>query len=224
MLVDINLLPRKEFKNRAKLLPLILIISVALIGFLFIFIQYKNATSLEEKLTKQITTIQETRAAIEQKDASDNQSNNVINLDKAVVWADGYFVETVPILNHLTELLPERGFVQNFLYAENGVVSLEVQFDTNTENAHYLALLTDSPVIESARLLTVSTTPIIEEDEGAINTNETKAETNNDIKETEAITDNNIESDQNTNILPRYFAQYEITFDKSAIKSLQEGK
>ncbi|MEH7384763.1 hypothetical protein V7147_05000 [Bacillus sp. JJ1521] len=222
MLVDINLLPRKEFKNRAKLLPLIIIISVALIGFLFIFIQYKKATTLEEKLTNQITALQETRMAEEQKFGSANHSNNVINLEKTVEWADGYFVETVPILNHLTTLLPERGFVQNFSYTDDGIVTLEVQFDTNTENAHYLALLTDSPLIESARLLTVSTSPITEgTKESAVNNNETNAEINNETKETEATTDNKIESDQNNNILPRYFAQYEITFDKSAIKEMK---
>ncbi|MEH7223087.1 hypothetical protein V7112_04665 [Bacillus sp. JJ1566] len=221
MLVDINLLPRKEFKNRAKLLLLIIMISVALIGFLLIFIQYKKATILEEQLTHQIATLQETREAEEQKSTSANHSNNVVKLERTVEWADAYFVETVPILNHLTALLPERGFVQSFSYTEDGIVSLEVQFDTNTENAHYLALLTDSPIIESARLLTVSTTPIAEGTvEGAVTT----SETNNNTKETEDTTDNKIESDQNNNILPRYFAQYEIIFDKSAIKSLQEGK
>lgn len=222
MLVDINLLPRKEFKNRAKLLLLIIIISVALIGFLIIFIQYKKATTLEEKLTNQITTLQETRVAEEQKYGSANSSNTVINLERTVEWAEGYFVETVPILKHLTTLLPERGFVQNFTYTEDGIVSLEVQFDTNTENAHYLALLTDSPFIKSARLLTVSTAPITEgTEEDVVNNEETNAETNNDTKKTEATTDNKRESDENNNILPRYFAQYEIIFDKSAIKEMK---
>ncbi|RFB17685.1 hypothetical protein DZB84_07480 [Bacillus sp. HNG] len=223
MLVNINLLPRKEFKNRAKLLLLIIMISVALMGFLFLLIQYKKATTLEEQLTKHITTLQETRVAEEQKNDSANQSNHVINLEKTVEWADSYFVETVPILNHLTTLLPERGFVQNFSYTEDGIVTLEVQFDTNTENAQYLALLTDSLLIKSAQLLTVSTTPIADAGNGTVTTTET-TDTNNNAKENEAATDNKIESEQNNNILPRYYAQYEIIFDKSAIKSMQEGK
>ncbi|MFS0822533.1 PilN domain-containing protein [Bacillus sp. 1P02SD] len=223
MLVNINLLPRKEFKNRAKLLLLIIVISVALIGFLLIFIQYKQATSQEKQLEKQIATLQETRGVVEQKNDSANQSNNVIYLEKTVEWADRYFVETVQILNHLTMLLPDRGFVQNFSYTEDGIVSLEVQFDTNTENAHYLALLTDSPFIESARLLTVSTTPITDTGEGTDTTTETP-DTNNNAKENMGTTDNKIESEQNNNILPRYYAEYEIIFDKSAIKSMQEGK
>ncbi|MDR4889112.1 hypothetical protein RGU12_16495 [Fredinandcohnia sp. QZ13] len=223
MLVNINLLPRKEFINRAKLLLLIMMISVVLIGCLLLLIQYKRATTLEEQLTKQINTLQETREAEEQKIDSANQSNNLINLEKIVEWADSYFVETVPILNHLTTLLPERGFVQNFSYTEDGIVTLEVQFDTNTENAHYLALLTDSPLIKSAQLLTVSTTPITDTDEGTDTSTEV-TETNNNAKENEATTDNKIETEQNNNILPRYYAQYEIIFDKSAIKSMQEGK
>lgn len=220
MLVDINLLPRKEFKNRAKLLLLLIILCVAIIGFLFIFLQYKKATSLEENLENQIATLQEKRAAEEQKYASADHSNNVINLERTVEWADGYFVETVPILNHLTKLLPERGFVQNFSYTEDGIVSLEVQFDTNTENAHYLALLTESPFIDSARLLTVSTTPITEEIEDTTNNNQ---QNNNGNEADDAPTGNEVETDENSDILPRYFAQYEIVFEKSAIRSLQEG-
>lgn len=220
MLVDINLLPRKEFKNRAKLLLLLIILCVAFICFLFIFLQYKKVTSLEDNLANQIATLQEKRAAEEQKYASADHSNNVINLERTVEWADGYFVETVPILNHLTKILPERGFVQNFSYTEDGIVSLEVQFDTNTENAHYLALLTESPFIESARLLTVSTTPITEEIEDTTNNNQ---QNNNGNEPDDAPTGNAAETDENSDILPRYFAQYEIIFEKSAIRSLQEG-
>lgn len=220
MLVDINLLPRKEFKNRAKLLLLLIILCVAFICFLFIFLQYKKVTSLEENFENQIATLQEKRAAEEQKYASADHSNNVIILERTVEWADGYFVETVPILNHLTRLLPERGFVQNFSYTEDGIVSLEVQFDTNTENAHFLALLTESPFIDSARLLTVSTTPITEEIEDSTNNNQ---QNNNGNEADDAPTGNAAETDENSDILPRYFAQYEIIFEKSAIRSLQEG-
>jgi len=220
MLVDINLLPRKEYKNRAKLLLLLIILCVAFICFLFIFLQYKKTTSLEANLANQIAALQEKRAAEEQKYASADHSNNVINLERTVEWADGYFVETVPILNHLTKLLPERGFVQNFSYTEDGIVSLEVQFDTNTENAHYLALLTESPFIESAHLLTVSTTPITEEIEDTTNNNQ---QNNNGNEADDAPTGNAGETDENSDILPRYFAQYEIIFEKSAIRSLQEG-
>ncbi|MEK5441661.1 hypothetical protein [Fredinandcohnia sp. FSL W7-1320] len=221
MLVDINLLPRKEFKNRAKLLLLLMILGVAIIGFLLIFLQYKQATLLEENLANQIETLQEKRAAEEQKYASANNSNNLINLERTVEWADGYFVESVPIINHLTKLLPERGFVQKFSYSEDGIVSLEVQFDTNTENAHYLALLTESPFIRSARLLTVSTTPILEENRDKA---DNKEQSNNNSNEAEdAPTGNAVETDINNDILPRYFAQYEIIFEKSAIRSLQEG-
>nr|WP_309099769.1 hypothetical protein [Fredinandcohnia onubensis] len=220
MLVDINLLPRKEFKNRAKLLLLLIILCVAFICFLFTFFQYKKATSLEANLENQIATLKEKRAAEEQKYATADHSNNVINLERTVEWAEGYFVETVPILNHLTKLLPERGFVQNFSYTEDGIVSLEVQFDTNTENAHYLALLTESPFIESARLLTVSTTPITEEIEDTTNNNQ---QTNNGNEADDAPNGNAAETDANSDILPRYFAQYEIVFEKRAIRSLQEG-
>ncbi|WP_449537134.1 PilN domain-containing protein [Ferdinandcohnia sp. Marseille-Q9671] len=225
MLVDINLLPRREYRNRANLLIILLIALVLIAGFLFVFLQYKKVTSLEEQLKNRIVTLQETRAAEEQKYASANNSSNVIQLEKTVEWADGYFAETVPILNHLTELLPERGFVQSFSYVDNGAVSFQVQFDTNTQIAHYLALLNESPYIKSAILFSISTSPLSEENQatGQISENQENVANNNPATQPEGEQTNNrtaqIEDD---NVLPRYLAQFEVKIDKSEFTLLQK--
>ncbi|WP_077618959.1 PilN domain-containing protein [Bacillus sinesaloumensis] len=227
MLVDINLLPRKEYRNRANLLIGVLIAIVAIAAILFVFLQLNKVNAVEENLNNQLKATQAARAAAEAESTVANNSSSLLQLEQTTEWADSYFVETVPILNHLTGLLPERGFVQSFSYSDTGVISFQVQFDTNTEVAHYLALLNESPNFESVRLFNISTTPL-EENTVVENADEQGNETNNE-QNPENNEDNNtpipntaIETNENNNVLPRYYAQFELTINKEAFNSLQK--
>ena|SRR5690606_9561203 len=224
MLVDINLLPRKEYKNRTNLLLGIIITMFVLVSFLFVFLQLNKANAIEEDLQNQLATIQAARMVAEQEGRLSNHSSSVLQLEKTAEWADAYFVETVPILNHITELLPERGFVQSFSYTDTGVVSLQVQFDTNAEVAHYLALLNESSHFESVQLFSVSTSQLMEDtevDNEDTQNNETKDEANEENKNVLSPKDQT-ETDENKNVLPRYFAQFELTINKAAFNSIQK--
>lgn len=224
MLVDINLLPRKEYKNRTNLLLGIIITMFVFVSFLFVFLQLNKANAIEEDLQNQLATIQAARMAAEQDGTLSNHSSSVLQLEKTAEWADAYFVETVPILNHITELLPERGFVQSFSYTDTGVVSLQVQFDTNAEVAHYLALLNESSHFESVQLFSVSTSQLMEDtevDNEDTQNNETKDEANEENKNVLSPKDQT-ETDENKNVLPRYFAQFELTINKAAFNSIQK--
>lgn len=224
MLVDINLLPRKEYKNRTNLLLGIIITMFVFVSFLFVFLQLNKANAIEEDLQNQLATIQAARMAAEQEGTLSNHSSSVLQLEKTAEWADAYFVETVPILNHITELLPERGFVQSFSYTDTGVVSLQVQFDTNAEVAHYLALLNESSHFESVQLFSVSTSQLMEDtevDNEDTQNNETKDEANEENKNVLSPKDQT-ETDENKNVLPRYFAQFELTINKAAFNSIQK--
>lgn len=224
MLVDINLLPRKEYKNRTNLLLGIIITMFVFVSFLFVFLQLNKANAIEEDLQNQLATIQAARMAAEQEGTLLNHSSSVLQLEKTAEWADAYFVETVPILNHITELLPERGFVQSFSYTDTGVVSLQVQFDTNAEVAHYLALLNESSHFESVQLFSVSTSQLMEDtevDNEDTQNNETKDEANEENKNVLSPKDQT-ETDENKNVLPRYFAQFELTINKAAFNSIQK--
>jgi hypothetical protein len=55
-------------------------------------------------------------------------------------------------MQHLTSLLPERGFIQSFGYTESGAVTLTVQFDSAREAAYFLNSLNHSKWIEEASL------------------------------------------------------------------------
>lgn len=224
MLVDINLLPRKEYKNRTNLLLGIIITMFVFVSFLFVFLQLNKANAIEEDLQNQLATIQAARMAAEQDGTLSNHSSSVLQLEKTAEWADAYFVETVPILNHITELLPERGFVQSFSYTDTGVVSLQVQFDTNAEVAHYLASLNESSHFESVQLFSVSTSQLMEDtevDNEDTQNNETKDEANEENKNVLSPKDQT-ETDENKNVLPRYFAQFELTINKAAFNSIQK--
>ncbi|MCH1626568.1 PilN domain-containing protein [Fredinandcohnia quinoae] len=230
MLVDINLLPKKENKNRTVLLLIIIILLIILSGGLFLFFQHEKVVSNEKQLTSQITILQKKRAEEEMKYATDQDSSDVIKLEKAVQWADDYFIETVPLLNHLTGLLSERGFFQTFSYVEDGVVSIVVQFDTKREVAHYVGLLNESPFITKTTLNSVTANSIdgqtvsqqkedSESKEKEVNQEETK-----NIEESADVNAKN-NGIKNGEYLPRYVASLELTINKEYLKSVQrEGK
>ncbi|WP_099352111.1 PilN domain-containing protein [Fredinandcohnia onubensis] len=234
MLVEINLLPRKEYKNRAIFLIVVLILFVGVGGATAVYSIYKNTVETEEQLNSQITSLQEQRAAVEMKFSTDQESTNILKLEKTVNWANEYFVETVPLLNHLSSLLPERGFIQAFSYVEDGIVSLVVQFDTNPEIAHYLAALNESEYIVETKLHSVTTAPTMEEGitETAIATvgqNEQQdadasEEESSEITSRETVISESRKKETEVTI-PRYLAQFELKVNKDALKKLQkEGK
>jgi hypothetical protein len=51
-------------------------------------------------------------------------SSSASQLKCAVEWANNYPIQTIPVMRHLTSLLPERGFIQSFTYNETGDVTI----------------------------------------------------------------------------------------------------
>ena len=88
-----------------------------------------------------------------QKNSGKNESQMSITLLKnAVEWANNYPIQTIPVMQHLTGLLPERGFIQTFGYTEAGTVTLSVQFDSSREAAYFFDNLNESDWIDEASL------------------------------------------------------------------------
>ncbi|MFS0861728.1 PilN domain-containing protein [Fredinandcohnia sp. 179-A 10B2 NHS] len=244
MLVEVNLLPRKEFKNRAIFLIVTLILIVVLGGGFYSYTVYNKVQSTDKSLSTQIAAVQEQRATEEKKFSADQESTNVINLEKTVKWADDYFVETVPLLNHLSGLLPERGFIQAFSYVEDGIVSLVIQFDTNTEIAHYIASLNASEYIDETKLNSVVTSSPVEEEETTeqpvMETQPVTEPSDNPItvenptdpidqasvQTTEQAVENQTTTEKKEKdkkeYIPRYLAQFELKINKDALKTLQK--
>lgn len=167
MLVDINLLPQKETKNTSKYIIIGIILFIVLVlSILFIVVMNHHKSQIEQ-LNNELATTRELTAIEQQKIVDFESSSSVIELENAVEWVKNYPTETVPLLEHLIGLLPERGFLQAFSYTGEGGVSISVQFDTNREVAYYLKSLTGSELIEAASLLDIQTQQLgTEEAEG----------------------------------------------------------
>lgn len=194
MLVDINLLPQRETKNKSNYILTGVFILLFLVGTTVFFSIYSSSKSNSNVLENELNTLRQMVALEQQKISEFDASSSVVELENAVLWAESYPTKTVPLLNHIIRLLPERGFLRTFSYAVDGTISITVQFDTNREVAYYLKSLTDSKLLLEVTLLGIQTEAISNED---VNTN--------------------------TSYLPRYIAQFNLKINKQAINELQKG-
>jgi thiol:disulfide interchange protein len=130
------------------------------------------------------------------KKIAEKQSNNtetveanssVSQLKSAIEWANDYPIQTIPVMRHLTSLLPERGFIQSFAYTEAGTITLTVQFDSAREAAYFLDNLNESKWIEESSLSSLSAAAALE------STAETTGQTNT----TNTTTDSTTQTNQN---------------------------
>ncbi len=196
MLVEINLLPQNEKRNRQWLYVMLGILSIGVLSIILLLFLASNVGKDVDALTNELQGYKQLRAEKEQSISNFESSDAWVQLESAVSWAESYPIDTVPVLDHLVELLPERGFMKEFTYGENGSVGVAIQFDTSREAAYYLTHLKESEYIQEANLLTL---------------------------ETESISDSDSQNVINTEIiLPRYTAQYELTLDKEAIKNSEK--
>lgn len=177
MLVEINLLPKKERGKKGLVIMLVSFVAVLLIVGGAYFWQIQLVKSDIAAVDSQIGTTKKL-AEIEQKNAGKNAATlSITVLKNAVEWAESYPIQTVPVMQHLTALLPERGFIQSFGYTEAGTVTLSVQFDSSREAAYFLDNLNESDWIDEASLSSLTAQEIDEAKNTETNTTETAANT-----------------------------------------------
>ncbi len=192
---------------------------ISLVGA-FYFWQIRTTKSELQNFDKQISMTKEV-AVKEQQNAETNGTKMSISLLKgAVEWANSYPIQTIPIMQHLTSLLPERGFIQSFAYAEAGTVILTVQFDSAREAAYFLDNLGESEWVGEPTLNSLT----IEEKEEA---SDTTAQTTGEDSAAEAVNENQASTTgienkdvSNDQYLPRYIGQFEIKLNIVKIKEL----
>lgn len=199
MLVEINLLPEKEAKKKSLLVLIIISIVILFIGGVTLFFLNRMYESKIASIEQQIKTTEELVAIEQQQMVSYESSDSVDQLQQTVDWASQYPVKTIPILNKLTELLPERGFIRTFNYEETGTVQFSVQFESSREAAYYLNNLHSSDWFETASLNSVNAeTHFYDKQIGQTEPDETKL--------------------KNEKYVPRYIADFEVTLNKNVIK------
>ncbi|MBU8879563.1 fimbrial assembly protein [Bacillus sp. FJAT-29790] len=199
MLADINLLPQKERKSKTAymIIGIIILLIILISLFFFLFIKDKNQQLLN--IENQIMQTNVILEAERKKQASFESSNSVNELEIAVKWAQDQPFNMVYVLQELTKLLPKRGFVAEFEIDEENKIVQIVQFDTKSEAAYYLNSLLTLDWIEEAVINEAKITDILKEE-----------------KDKEAKKDD---------ILPRYFAKYELKMNVPLLKtSYQQQK
>lgn len=157
MLVDINLLGERKKRTYTPILMIAIVMLGFVAGFFALYFYSKQLEfrhgQLEAELeaTKQLTALQQEKLWKTGTSAASEK------LADAVQWTKELPVPTVFFLQHLASLLPERGFLLQFSYSDDGVVTLQAQFDEKREAAYYLAHLNASDYIENATLQTIAT-------------------------------------------------------------------
>jgi type IV pilus assembly protein PilN len=195
MFIDVNLLPKKEPKNVLFLISALIVLVAAIAAGIAFYMSMQKAEAQIEALTQELKQTRALVAAEQQKLENVQAMQEVQELQKTVEWAKQYPMKTVLLLRNMAKLLPERGFIMNFSYAEDGAVSVTVQFDTSEEAAYYLKLLSDAEFVSDVQLRSVTAT-------------EQQSSQANAAEE--------------SNVLPRYLAQYELHVNKSALKVEKE--
>jgi type IV pilus assembly protein PilN len=196
MLVDINLLPKKERKNFTLFIILAVLSSVILIGTLY-FLIYGNALKKDEKVLKEkILQVNEKLQQEQDKLITMQETTSLEELKNAVKWAETYPIKAVEVLKHLTSLLPERGFILQYSYNEKGIIHLSVQFDTSREAAQYLQWLTDSEWFDEVSITSL----------GLSTTSDLTANLNNEMN--------------NTEFIPRYIGEFDISLAREKVKEM----
>lgn len=213
MLVDINLLPKKEPKKIGFIVAATILVCCFIAAAAFFYWQGKQTKTEIEATKNQIAMAQKLAANIDKKNTIAKSSNSVNQLKKGIAWANDHRLQTIPLLRHLTALLPERGFIQSFSYQNSGKVTLAVQFDTKTEAADYLHRLNGSDWIQDASLdsLSVGTAS----NSVAANGN-TSVNSNNSTSS--GTTSGSTTANTNSKYLPRYLGQFTMTLNQAAIK------
>ncbi|MCC3647501.1 fimbrial assembly protein [Cytobacillus oceanisediminis] len=196
MQVDINLLPQREkrTKNIYIILGIIFVLLFAAFLFVYLTVEKKNTELLQ--IEKRITQTNEILEAQQAKLAEYQSSNAAEELKIAIEWAEKQPFELVFLMEQITRLLPERGFVIEFELDEENRVKQIVQFDAKSEAAYFLHSLTELPWIEEAIISEAKTADILK-DEAA-------------------------ELRKQANIQPRYYAEFELRINPALLNEAAE--
>ncbi|MCM3572062.1 hypothetical protein M3172_02590 [Mesobacillus subterraneus] len=197
MLVEINLLPKKEHRKSSQLIIAAITIMFIAITFSIIYLQGSSYENEMKQVDQKISNLQKLNNLQQEKLAEENAGNSVIKLQEAVQWAEKYPVQTVPIVRNIISLLPERGFIQNFEYSNMDSILVSIQYDASRDAAFYLSSLKQSEWVKEAELLNVVALEISDD-----------AEENNS---SDGVT------------LPRYSADYKIVYRPEFFK-LEAGE
>ncbi|MEK5339936.1 PilN domain-containing protein [Weizmannia sp. FSL W8-1119] len=151
MLVEINLLPKKEPKNIALLFWAGILAGASAIFLIVFFIALHQTKQDLAAVNQQIKQTEALQAAEQAAQKSNADIQDFKKLSSAVKWASDTQVKTVPVLDKLTKLLPQYGYITDFSCGSTGA-NVTVQFDSSDEAVYFLKRLNDSQYFSGAVL------------------------------------------------------------------------
>lgn len=193
MLVEINLLPKKEAKNKTFLIFAIILIVVLFIGSILFYLHWDGKKDELKRVQNDLSLI---NGILDVKRASINDyesSDSYAQLNNAIKWAETQPFDLVMTMQKLIKALPERGFIADFDMSEDYVINVQIQFDTKSEAAYYLNNILKYEWIDEA---------VISEAKTAESINEEIAGEELDLEE----------------LVPRYLAKYELRLNVNKVK------
>ncbi|CAM3940946.1 Type IV pilus biogenesis protein PilN [Mesobacillus thioparans] len=202
MLVEINLLPKKEHKKSSLLIMAFVGILLLSVPAMIIYFQGTNYANKMASMDKQIESTQKLNDILQAKLSAGEGGSSAVKLQNAVNWAEQYPLDTVLILQKIISCLPERGFIKDFEYSNNESAVIKIQFDASRDAAFYLSSLKASEWVNEVTLKNII------------------AKTVDDGSDTEIS--NNTDNQDEVKTLPRYSAEYEIEFKPDFFKENKE--
>jgi type IV pilus assembly protein PilN len=205
MLANINLLPQKVRRRFSSLLVWVIPVIFVCSGMSWMAIEnhiiQKNIASEQQELAQTQKLIQ----AEESKIKGTASTSSAAELGKLDQWLQTNRYSTVKVLKAFTSYLPERGYFLSFQSAQGGELSIKVQFDSLDQISAYLYQLKNSSMVQTVTLANVVTQELAKSQQNT---------TNGDI------TLNSLPQD-NTHVMPRYLAQFQIKLNLQEVRKDQ---
>lgn len=155
MVVEINLLEQKEKRN---ILPYIVVVFFSLLLLviaIFFSVQRSQLSQQSEVLDQQIEQLQAEQESYST--PTGGEATDREGLRNSLDQLKGTVVPTIPVVEGLVSLLPERGFFESFSLTGTSEVTFNVRFDTIQEAAKYTNTLHQQPFIADVELAGVET-------------------------------------------------------------------
>jgi type IV pilus assembly protein PilN len=205
MLANINLLPQKERRRTSTLLVWMIPIILVCSGISWMAIEnhiiQKNIASEQQELalTQKLIQVEENKIK------GTASTSSAAELGKLAQGLQTNRYSTVKVLKAFTSYLPERGYFISFQSAQGGDLSMKVQFDSLDQVSGYLYQLKNSSLVQTVTLVSVVTQELAKSQPNT---------TNGDINL------NNLPQD-NTHVMPRYIAQFQIKLNLQEVRKDQ---
>lgn len=156
MLIDINLLPQKEQERPYPLIIAGVLVLLAVLSWALLFFMAQAEERAQAEFIEESALVAAEQETIRQQIGATEGLNDEQQLKETVEWAESYQFDTVPLLEELVAVLPERGFFDTFSFTGPNIATLTLQFDTAREAAYYLTQLKSAESLASATLDSVT--------------------------------------------------------------------